>query len=118
MGLSTYKLLHLIGLGLIAYAFGGLEQRPEDGQRKRLTMVHGIALLLTLLGGFGMAAKNPTIGHTDWWILVKLGIWLVLGGALVIYKRKPELIGTFKFVILALMIVAAYLGLFHHSIGS
>ena len=65
MDISAYKLIHLVGLALVCYAFGGLEAQSDDQDRKRFTIFHGIGLLLALVGGFGLAAKTGT-SHSEW----------------------------------------------------
>ena len=111
---TTYKLIHLVGLAIFCYAFGGFDgSAQEDPKRKRYGMFPGIGLFLTLLGGFGMLAKDKTIGHTEWWLIYKVAVWLCLGASIVIFKRKPDLATPMKAVLALLMLGAAYLGLFH-----
>ena len=116
MDMYAYKLMHLAGLALVCYGFGGLEAQSDDQGRKRFTISHGIGLLLALVGGFGLAAKTGA-GHNEWWIMVKLLVWVALGGAIVIFKRKPELISMTRIALLLLMGTAAYLGIYHHQLG-
>lgn len=62
-------------------------------RRPRLAMVlHGMALFIVLLGGFGLLARLGIVqGHAfPGWVWAKLGIWLLAGAAVVIPRRKPE----------------------------
>ena len=116
MDMCAYKLMHLAGLALVCYAFGGLDVQSDDQGRQRFTMCHGIGLLLALVGGFGLASKTSA-SHNEWWIMVKLLIWVALGGAIVIFKRKPELISMTRITNLLSMGTAMYLGIYHHQLG-
>lgn len=113
MDYTVYKLIHLIGLALVCYSLGGFAMRVEDdAARKRLSMSHGGGLLLALLGGFGMLAKHK-ISAMEPWVIYKVVVWLALGGAIVIFKRKPDLTRLATLGLAALMVGAAYLGIFH-----
>lgn len=117
MSIPVYKLIHLFGLALFCYAFGGLDRGSESGeQRKRFSIAHGVGLFLTLLGGFGMAARNPAIANSDWWVICKVVVWLLLGASIVIFKRKPGLVTPMRVTLGLLMLGAAYLGLFHSTL--
>jgi hypothetical protein len=71
-------------------------------------MLHGISLLVILLVGFAMLKKPPM---DQYWWMAKLGLWLFIGAAPALSKRKilPSP------AVLALTIIsataAAYLGL-------
>lgn len=76
--------------------------------RKAAAIVHGISLLLLLLVGFAIL-KKPPMGQS-WW-MIKVGLWLFLGVAPVLVRRKilpPWL--TFLLV-LAAGCTAAWLGI-------
>ena len=45
---------------------------------------------LILLAGFGLLAKLRMFGSIPGWVIVKLGIWSLLGVAAVPLRRKPE----------------------------
>lgn len=90
---QVYKLVHYAGLLLIFTAFGGmLFARPKDNpNRATLFALHGTGLLLMLVGGFGMLARLGIMsGGFPLWIWLKLGVWIALGGFIVLAKRKPE----------------------------
>ena len=117
MSYEVYKLLHLLGLGAVAFSFGAFAMRSEDPAKKKLpSVVHGVGLFLALLGGFGMAAKLKISVATPW-VLFKVVVWLGLGAFIAINKRKPALVPKAQMGLILLAVVAAYLGVFHNSLG-
>ena len=80
---------------MVFLGYGALLARsmaaPENVSIRKLgSITSGIGLLLILIAGFGLI---PKLGHsyTETWILVKLIIWLILGGLIVLINRKPQL---------------------------
>lgn len=117
MDLNTYKLMHLVGMALVlmslgARAFFAMQggDKLSDKARGLGAGTHGIGLLLLLVGGFGMLAKLGISGIPGW-IHPKLLIWLLLGLAIAVPYRKPELARPMWFVVPILTLIAAYLGL-------
>lgn len=116
MSYAAYKALHYLGIFLlVATLAAALARRAhmegEDPWRKRLGMVHGTALLLVLLGGFGMLARLGTGGgpFLSGWVLAKLGIWALLGATLVGARRSAALAGRFLWVVPLLAAAAGLL---------
>lgn len=92
---SFYQVLHIVGISMVFLGYGALLARsmaaPENVSIRKLgSITSGIGLLLILIAGFGLI---PKLGHsyTETWILVKLIIWLILGGLIVLINRKPQL---------------------------
>ena len=92
---SFYQVLHIVGISMVFLGYGALIARsmaaPENVSIRKLgSITSGIGLLLILVAGFGLI---PKLGHsyTETWILVKLIIWLILGGLIVLINRKPQL---------------------------
>ena len=77
------KTLHIAGaLGL----FTSLGATLLGGSGKKgASILHGVSLVLILLIGFAML-KKPPMGQ--YWWMIKLGLWLFLGAAPVLSKRK------------------------------
>ncbi len=72
------------------------------------SMLHGISLVLILLIGFAMLKKPPM--DQQWW-MVKLGLWLFIGVAPVLAKRKLLAPWMVFVLCLAAAAAAAYLGI-------
>lgn len=123
MSYETYKVLHLLGVIFLFTAVGGsvflrLEsaQRAVDelgaGARKLTGIVHGVALLLILVSGFGILAVLDLMeGGIPGWVWWKLGIWLALGAALPVARKVPRAAGVLWWLLPLLGAVAAWLGI-------
>ncbi len=100
------KTLHIAGaLGL----FTSLGATLLGGSGKKgASILHGVSLVLILLVGFAML-KKPPMGQ--YWWMIKLGLWLFIGAAPALAKRKI-LPGSVVLVLcLAAAATAAWLGL-------
>lgn len=76
--------------------------------KKSASILHGVSLLLILLVGFAML-KKPPMGQS-WW-MIKTGLWLFLGLAPLLAKRKVLPAWLVLTLSLAAAIAAAWLGL-------
>lgn len=140
MPYAVYKVIHYLGifalLTVLAAALGrgaggpsgtGRESRAsgeaepgdesgssgsgDDPWRKRFAALHGTALFLILLGGFGMLARIG-VEHGQLfpgWVWGKLTVWVLLGGALVAARRSPRWSVRLLFVAPLLAALAGYL---------
>lgn len=94
MTYEFYKILHLLGLILLFFSFGGLllvsYSRAELKKPARIMAfsTHGVGLLLILVSGFGMAARLGMVSGLPTWVKAKIGIWVLLGVAISLVKRK------------------------------
>jgi hypothetical protein len=122
MSYLAYKLIHLFGILLLVVSLAAMLSRSawggaldgRDSWKGRLMALHGVALLLVLLGGFGLMARLG-IPHTEvypGWIFVKLSIWLLLGAMAVIPKKRPSWSVPALLFIPVLGLVAGYVALF------
>lgn len=120
MTLLTYKVLHLIGGFLLFAALGALTLRQADGgvregaQPSKLASIsHGIALLVILVGGFGLMARLGMTHGWQWpaWLWLKLALWLLLGASLVLIRRMPKAAPVLWWLFPLLGGLAAWLGL-------
>ena len=95
MSLEFYKIMHIIGFVSIFASLGGLWGLSLKGagpkERRAMALVHGVGMTLVLISGFGMLARLGLTAAMPGWIYGKLGIWLVLGGSMVLAKRKAHL---------------------------
>ncbi|MDX1630326.1 MAG: hypothetical protein R3234_00540 [Thermoanaerobaculia bacterium] len=123
MSYLFYKILHLVGIFFLFAALGGLTLRTRSGTgspeaRKLTGITHGIALLVVLVSGFGLLARLQ-VSH-GWlfppWVWGKLLVWLVLGGAMALVKRKAGWRAVFWFAWPVLGALAAWLALYKPGI--
>lgn len=100
------KTLHIAGvIGL----FTSLGATLLGGSGKKgASILHGISLLFILLIGFAML-KKPPMGQS-WW-MIKLGLWLFIGFAPVLAKRKVLPSCVVLTLCIAAAATAAWLGL-------
>ncbi len=119
MSLAAYKLLHVVGVVFLFAALGGsvLVQwagGASDRARKIAGITHGVALLLVAVAGFGALAR---LGLTSldlipawaWW---KMVLWVLLGAAPFLLRKKPGLAGLFWWLLPVLGAAAAWLALY------
>ena len=112
MSYEFYKIGHLISIVLLFSGLVGLLTVKMSGgalagKVKSLVFVsHGLGVVLLLVTGFGLAARLGLMQGLPGWIYAKLAIWLVLGAAVVLIKRKGA-IGWPLFISLILTFIAA-----------
>lgn len=88
---AAYKVVHYLGIFALVTALAATLARSgqpgaeTDPWKKRLAMIHGVALFLILLGGFGMLARLDA--GFPLWIVAKLGVWVVAGGLVALRKN-------------------------------
>jgi hypothetical protein len=120
MSPEFYRILHLGAIFFVFAALGGMVLAHRDGNvspaaRKLASMTHGIALLVVLVAGFGLfkyvgVAHNPATWPL--WVWGKFATWLLLGAALVLIRKRPQM-STLWWVGLPLLgMVNAYLAFF------
>jgi hypothetical protein len=91
MDLTFYKLIHILGLLLVFVQLGGAAVGGmESPWRKTHSTLHGLGLLLMLVGGFGMLAKLDIGFPWPGWVWAKLTIWLLLGASATLIRKVPE----------------------------
>lgn len=92
---TVYKFIHILGIFLLFAAMGGAAmqiawRRSSAGtpRRRWVAILHGVALVLLLLGGFGMMARLGI--HWPWpgWVTAKFVIWAVVGAAFALIRRE------------------------------
>jgi hypothetical protein len=106
-----YKLLHIAGFAALFLGLGGMFALGDDssGKRKPFGMWHGIALIILLVSGFGMLARQK-LGFPVF-AMVKTVLWLVLGAMPVLARRKVLSPSLAIIVSILLALVLAWLGL-------
>ena len=111
MNPNIYQVLHVVGILMLFLGYGALLARsmaaPDNvSVRKFGSITSGVGLLLILVAGFGLISK---LGHSFVapWLIVKMVIWLALGGLIVLINRKPQLAVMLWWLLIALGAVAA-----------
>lgn len=115
MSYQFYLLLHLLGIGALFFALGGLFLHAINGgtketnvMRKPTSIMHGVALFLILLSGFGMLARIG--GSTsDMWVLLKVLIWVVMGAAIMIPLRAQQMARPLWYAVPLVLMLAGWI---------
>jgi hypothetical protein len=106
MDLLLLKTLHIAG---VVALFSSLGATLLAGSRqKNASILHGVSLVLILLIGFAMLKKPPM---DQYWWMAKLGLWLFIGAAPVLAKRKLLPAPVVLILCIAAATAAAWLGL-------
>lgn len=100
------KTLHLAGAFALFSSLGAV--MIGGSGKKGASILHGVSLLFILLVGFAML-KKPPMGQS-WW-MIKLGLWLFIGAAPVLSKRKVLPAPVVLVLCIAAAVCAAWLGL-------
>jgi len=96
MSTQLYLILHLIGIIALFYALGGLALHAYKGGNRNfgahrfIMTVHGLAMMLVLIPGFGLLAKTGVAWPWPLWVWGKLVAWLILGGIPRLILTKTE----------------------------
>ena len=117
MSLSFYKVLHLFSIMLMFSALGAVVCAAAAGDgsprlKKLGGIAHGIALVLILVAGFGLLARQGFTGSWRLWVWLKMAIWLVFGVATVVARKLGEKAGWLLVALPALGAVAAWLAVY------
>lgn len=101
---------------MVFLSIGGvLTHLINGGQKKHLWRIpigvtHGVGLLLSLVGGFGLLARLGIVhGGLPNWVLVKLGIWTLFAVLIGLVYRKPSWSKLIWPLMITLGALAAYL---------
>ncbi|MEN9359945.1 MAG: hypothetical protein RL095_1480 [Verrucomicrobiota bacterium] len=99
MRLALYYPMHFLGIAMILIALGALAGHYLAGatephpRKKLLAIVHGVGLVLAIVGGFGLM-KFFGIKHSSYlqfpWLLIKTLIWVFLAAAPVLMRKMPR----------------------------
>ena len=106
MDINLLRTLHIAGVVVLFTSLGATLLAGSG--KKSASILHGISLIFILLVGFAMLRKPP-MGQS-WW-MIKLGLWLFLGLAPVLAKRR--VLPSWIVLILCLLAAttAAWLGI-------
>ncbi|MCH7225547.1 hypothetical protein [Haloferula sp. A504] len=110
MSYFLFQTLHVAGVLGVFAALGAICLGDSEKHRKMATILHGASLLVVLLFGLHLLFSLKLTGSGGWWH-VKILLWLVLGVAPALSRRKVLPPGILLGICLALGTVAAFLGL-------
>lgn len=117
---QVYKILHLTGMFLLFTVTGAIAlhvlnggTRESNVGRKLVAALHGVAMLIILIGGFGLMARIG-VPHTAWplWIIGKFTIWAAFVFIAMLPYRVPK---AARWVLLGVPLLgglAAYLAVY------
>lgn len=119
--MPVYQILHIVGIAMIFMGYGALLARSmiksEDTSVRKLgSITSGIGLALVLIAGLGMIARLD-YSHSAPWLIVKLLVWLALGGVVSLINRKPEFAKALWWGILGLGLLAAIMVYYVRTMG-
>ncbi|MBK7962160.1 MAG: hypothetical protein IPK04_13855 [Bdellovibrionales bacterium] len=113
---EVYKIVHLVGVMMVFLSLGGVATNAINGGlknhlwRKPIAITHGLGLVLSLVGGFGLLARLGIVqGGLPGWVWVKLGIWIMFAILIGVVSRKPGWARSIWPLIIILGAMAAYL---------
>lgn len=113
----AYKNIHLIGVFMVLVALGGLVLHRINGGtqdhawRKPVAITHGVGIFLVLLSGFGMIARLGIGFPWPGWVMGKITILMVFGAVVAVIFRRPTLVKSLWWIVIALGGLAGYLAL-------
>lgn len=111
MSYEFYKILHLISLISLFLSLGMLIVGPQS-LRKLIMSLHGLALLLLLVSGFGLVAKLhiPLKFLSPSWFWQKTFIWIALAGLtpFLINKKGEQLTLKKTALFVAILLALAF----------
>ncbi len=86
---NVYKVLHIVGLVLVFLGVGAVMLGARDNGRapRGAAALHGVGLLIMLLGGFGMMARLEIAFPWPAWLFGKLGVWIVVALLPILARR-------------------------------
>jgi hypothetical protein len=118
MSLLFYKVLHLTALFTLFSLAGGAALHAANGgdkvgnrARGLVGILHGVALVVALVSGFGLLARLE-LGFDNGWVWIKLALWLAFGVLVTLPYRKPALARPLIWLLPLLGALAAYTALY------
>ena len=101
-----------IGATAIHALNGGTRQ--SNRARALVAALHGVGVLLILVGGFGMLARLGFRHGANFpgWLWVKLAVWVAVAALVVVPYRRPDLAKPIYVALPILAGVAAYMAIY------
>lgn len=117
MSYEFYKILHICGLMLLFFGLSSAMTLKMAGVQftgavKKLAFItHGVGLFIMLVGGFGLLARLGFVHGMPNWAIAKIVIWVLLGGAISVAKRKGQIGWPLMILFVGLGTTAAWLAI-------
>ncbi len=111
MSYEVYKILHLLAVLFLYLSLGAAVATAGSANlslRRLGIATHGIAMLVIVVAGFGLLARLG-VGGVPGWAWAKLGVWLLLGLAVIPLRRRARWAPLLWFVLPVLGGFAAWL---------
>ena len=118
---AFYNVVHVVGVVLVTSALGGAALHAANGgtretnrARGLVAALHGLGVLLILVGGFGMLARLGFRHGANFpgWLWVKLAVWAALAALLFVPSRRPALARPVYLALPVLGGLAAYMAIY------
>lgn len=106
-----FTLIHVIAAFGVIASLGAICLGAQDTHKKLASALHGASLLILLLVGLHMVFSMELVKSGGWWH-TKILLWLFLGVAPVLAKRKVMPAGALIGICLAIAAFATFLGQF------
>lgn len=115
-----YEIIHIIGIAMLFVSIGGVAIHAANGgtkansaTRRFVAYLFGGGSFLILLGGFGMMARlNLVYSIPPNWLIVKMTIWALLSGIVLLPYRRPSLAKPFAALLPLLAGVAVWMAVY------
>ena len=110
-------MVHVLAIMMVFMSLGAIvvyrKQELEDtGLYKFIMKVHGLGMILAFVAGFGLLAKLGVAASLPSWVILKMVVWLCVGGSVVLVKKFPQKWASVCLGMLGLGSLAAYLAIF------
>jgi hypothetical protein len=118
---EAYKVAHLLAVLILFAVLGGVAVHAMNGgtregnaARRLVAGLHGLALLVALVAGFGLIARLDLVnGGLPLWVYGKLVIWFLVALLLGLPYRRPQLARPLLLLGLPLLaLLAAWLAVY------
>ncbi len=117
---DVYEIVHLIGIAMLFVSIGGVAIHAANGgtqantsTRRFVALLFGTGSFLILLGGFGMMARLGMVySIPPNWLIVKMTIWALLSGIVLVPYRRPQLAKPMALLLPLLAGVAVWMAVY------
>lgn len=83
----------------------------NSSSRRIVGILHGVGATLSLVAGFGVLARLGLISGLPGWVMVKLVLWLLLAGLIVLPYRSRKIAAVIAYTLPLLGLFGAFLAI-------